>query len=596
MSNRSTAAATVRATTSARSGSSPCRPPSTSSRRWGAGMSSSAACISSGVPNGSGRRVRTATDYADPVGVRCAASPVCRASAADTTAAQARRDVGALGGEHRRLASAVRVPGKDQWTVGEVADRVGRGDDALAVLSGPGLVRRARRPTPAERQVVAQYQEAPFGEADGHGLQEFCVEVAARAVREDEFADRVAGRTVQVSVHVVGVEEDRFVERTHDCRGYRGVMSRLRVLVTGATGYIGGRLAPVCSPPDTMFGCWRVLPRSCGTSRGRNRWRSCAAISRTPSRWPPRPPTWTSCTSWCTPWATPRSSWKRSGAARPTWRRPRRRAASDASSTGWIAPGGHRPLAAHALPRAGGPDTHGVGGSDDGAAGRRRHRFGSASFEMIRHLTNRLPVMTTPKWVNNRIQPIAVRDVLYYLVAAATAPLPRSRTFDIGGPDVLTYGGRHDEGVCGGGGSAAASGAGAAGAHTAPGGSVDRTGDTHPQLAGRALIESLHKTTRRHRPRHRRRHPTARGGADAVPPAWQLALRRIKNGEVETNWANASPVGAPSIRCRPIPTGRERWSSPMSAAPSATRMPTRCGGCSRASACENGWYSFPLAW
>ena len=65
---------------------------------------------------------------------------------------------------------------------------------------------------------------------------------------------------------------------------------------------------------------------------------------------------------------------------------------------------------------------------------------GSASFEMIRHLTDRLPVMTTPKWVHNRIQPIAVRDVLYYLVAAATVDVPSSRTWDIGGPNVLEYG------------------------------------------------------------------------------------------------------------------------------------------------------------
>lgn len=65
---------------------------------------------------------------------------------------------------------------------------------------------------------------------------------------------------------------------------------------------------------------------------------------------------------------------------------------------------------------------------------------GSASFEMIRHLTDRLPVMTTPKWVHNKIQPIAVRDVLYYLAAAATAPVPESRTWDVGGPDVLEYG------------------------------------------------------------------------------------------------------------------------------------------------------------
>jgi uncharacterized protein YbjT (DUF2867 family) len=65
---------------------------------------------------------------------------------------------------------------------------------------------------------------------------------------------------------------------------------------------------------------------------------------------------------------------------------------------------------------------------------------GSASFEMIRHLTDRLPVMTTPKWVRNKIQPIFIDDVLHYLVEAADAPLPESRTFDVGCPDVLEYG------------------------------------------------------------------------------------------------------------------------------------------------------------
>ena len=64
---------------------------------------------------------------------------------------------------------------------------------------------------------------------------------------------------------------------------------------------------------------------------------------------------------------------------------------------------------------------------------------GSASFEMLRHLTHRLPVMVAPKWLNNRIQPIAIRDVLHYLVAAADLPPDVNRTFDIGGPDVLTY-------------------------------------------------------------------------------------------------------------------------------------------------------------
>lgn len=65
---------------------------------------------------------------------------------------------------------------------------------------------------------------------------------------------------------------------------------------------------------------------------------------------------------------------------------------------------------------------------------------GSASFEMVRHLTNRLPAMTTPKWVHNKIQPIAIADVLHYLTEAATAPVPASRTWDVGGPDVLEYG------------------------------------------------------------------------------------------------------------------------------------------------------------
>jgi uncharacterized protein YbjT (DUF2867 family) len=64
---------------------------------------------------------------------------------------------------------------------------------------------------------------------------------------------------------------------------------------------------------------------------------------------------------------------------------------------------------------------------------------GSASFEMLRYLTERLPVMVTPKWLRTRVQPIAVRDVLYYLTNAAELPADVSRPFDIGGPEVFTY-------------------------------------------------------------------------------------------------------------------------------------------------------------
>lgn len=64
---------------------------------------------------------------------------------------------------------------------------------------------------------------------------------------------------------------------------------------------------------------------------------------------------------------------------------------------------------------------------------------GSASFEMLRHLTHRLPIMTTPKWVSNRTQPIAIRDVLYYLRACANLKEPVNEIRDIGGPEVVTY-------------------------------------------------------------------------------------------------------------------------------------------------------------
>ena len=64
---------------------------------------------------------------------------------------------------------------------------------------------------------------------------------------------------------------------------------------------------------------------------------------------------------------------------------------------------------------------------------------GSASFEMLRHLTHRLPIMTTPKWVSNRTQPIAIRDVLYYLRATANLQEPINHIYDIGGPEVVTY-------------------------------------------------------------------------------------------------------------------------------------------------------------
>jgi uncharacterized protein YbjT (DUF2867 family) len=64
---------------------------------------------------------------------------------------------------------------------------------------------------------------------------------------------------------------------------------------------------------------------------------------------------------------------------------------------------------------------------------------GSASFEILRYLVERLPVMVTPRWVTTESQPIAVRNVVQYLVAALDVPATAGRTLDIGGPDVLSY-------------------------------------------------------------------------------------------------------------------------------------------------------------
>lgn len=64
---------------------------------------------------------------------------------------------------------------------------------------------------------------------------------------------------------------------------------------------------------------------------------------------------------------------------------------------------------------------------------------GSASFEMLRYLVERLPVMVTPSWVRTECQPIAVRNVLQYLVACLTTPEITGKTLDIGGPDVVSY-------------------------------------------------------------------------------------------------------------------------------------------------------------
>ena len=64
---------------------------------------------------------------------------------------------------------------------------------------------------------------------------------------------------------------------------------------------------------------------------------------------------------------------------------------------------------------------------------------GSASFEILRYLVERLPVMITPRWVQTECQPVAIVDVLHWLVECLQVPETSGRSLEIGGPDILSY-------------------------------------------------------------------------------------------------------------------------------------------------------------
>lgn len=126
---------------------------------------------------------------------------------------------------------------------------------------------------------------------------------------------------------------------------------------------------------------------------------------------------------------------------------------------------------------------------------------GSASFDMLRHLTERLPAMVAPRWVQNRIQPIAIADVLHYLVGALRLPADVNRTFDIG----LSRGAHlcaDDAPVCRRRRSASPIRGDGAGADAATGGTVDRSG--HADLLGHRPAAGRKSGARRRMPRGRR--------------------------------------------------------------------------------------------
>src|SRR5664279_4141976 len=170
---------------------------------------------------------------------------------------------------------------------------------------------------------------------------------------------------------------------------------------------------------------------------------------------------------------------------------------------------------------------------------------GSASFEMLRYIAERLPIMVTPRWVNTRIQPIAIRDVLRYLVGSAAMPPDVNRAFDIGGPDVLTYREMMQR---------YAAVAGLPRRIIMPINVLTPRLSSHwvgvvtpvPNKIARPLVESLvHEVVCKDRD-VARYVPDPPEGLVGFDRAVALALQRIGEADVATRWASASTPGAPS--------------------------------------------------
>lgn len=175
---------------------------------------------------------------------------------------------------------------------------------------------------------------------------------------------------------------------------------------------------------------------------------------------------------------------------------------------------------------------------------------GSASFEMLRHLTERLPIMVTPKWLKNRIQPIAIRDVLRYLVGSATIDSSVNRDFDIGGPDVFTYMEMMQ---------IYAEVAGLRRRIIIPlpvltpklaSGWIGLVTPVPVTLAKRLVASLKHEVVARNDD-IRKYVPDHPEGLTDFRKAVSLALTRIKNLEVETRWSSAQTPGTHS---QPLPT------------------------------------------
>ncbi|WP_405657196.1 SDR family oxidoreductase [Streptomyces sp. RK9] len=220
---------------------------------------------------------------------------------------------------------------------------------------------------------------------------------------------------------------------------------------------------------------------------------------------------------------------------------------------------------------------------------------GSASFEMLRYLTERLPVMVTPSWVHTRTQPIGIRDVLRYLVGSATMPQNVDRAFDVGGPDVLTYRQMMRR---------YAAVARLRKRLIVPVPMLTPRLSSHwvglvtpvPAALARPLTESLRHEVVCQEHDIARYVPDLPGRPLPFDEALALALRRVREAQVTTRWSSASVPGAPSD---PLPTDPD-WAGgslyeddrqrSVDVPPDVLwKVIEGIGG-------DNGWYSMPLAW
>ena len=220
---------------------------------------------------------------------------------------------------------------------------------------------------------------------------------------------------------------------------------------------------------------------------------------------------------------------------------------------------------------------------------------GSASFEMLRYLTERLPVMVTPRWVHSRIQPIAVRDVLRYVVGCADLPHDVNRSFDIGGPDVLTY----LEMMQG-----YAKVAELPRRRVLPVPVLSPWLSSHwvglitpvPAALARPLVESLRNTVVAADHDIARYVPDPPDGLIGYERSVELALTKIRNLDVPTRWSSASTPGAPA---GPLPSDPD-WAGGSLYEDSRTRevnaSPETLWSVIEGIGGRNGWYSWGFAW